>query len=163
MEAVHYFRGEYQFLSNFYLTPVIYEGFEYPSSENAFQAQKTEDVIIRKAFRSRAVNILSPALAKRYARTLPLRPDWDFVKDQIMLDIVRSKFTNPRLRALLSRTGTKYLFEGNNWHDIYWGVCDGEHGNYNEVKAHPNLAVGENRLGKILERVRFEIWMQNQP
>lgn len=156
MEAIRYFQGEYRFLSNFYLTPVPYEGFEYPSSENAFQAAKTLDEKIRAEFRNRN---MAPAMAKRFARTLLLRPDWEVVKDLVMLDVVRSKFTTPRLRSLLSRTSTKYLFEGNNWHDIYWGVCDGEHAPYPEAPAHPNLSIGENRLGKILEQVRFEIWM----
>lgn len=159
MEAIRYFKGEYQFLSNFYLTPVIYEGFEYPSSENAFQAMKVLDEKIRAEFRSRN---MSPGMAKRYARTLVLRPDWESIKDQVMLDVVRSKFTNPRLRSKLQQTETRYLFEGNNWHDIYWGVCDGEHGNYDEIKAHPFVAVGENKLGKILERVRFENWEKDR-
>ncbi len=98
-------------------------------------------------------------MAKRYGRSLSLRTDWNQVKDQIMLDIVRSKFSNPRLRSALSKTGTCYLFEGNNWHDVYWGVCDGEHANYDNTPAHSGLAVGENKLGKILETVRFEIWV----
>lgn len=35
------FDGMYKFLSNFYMTPIEYEGLVYPSSEHAFQAAKT--------------------------------------------------------------------------------------------------------------------------
>jgi ribA/ribD-fused uncharacterized protein len=151
MDAIRYFTGEYRFLSNFYLTPVHFMGLEYPSSENAFQAMKTTDQKIRANIRS-----MTPAMAKRYGRTITLRPEWERDKDEAMLDIIRAKFTNPGLRAALSRTGTRYLFEGNNWHDRYWGICDGH------CRTPHNLPEGQNKLGKILEQVRFEIW-KNQP
>lgn len=34
------FRNEYSFLSNFYETPIYYDGLLYNSTEAAFQAQK---------------------------------------------------------------------------------------------------------------------------
>lgn len=37
------FRGEYDFLSNFYSCQVTYNGESYLNSEAAFQAQKTQD------------------------------------------------------------------------------------------------------------------------
>jgi ribA/ribD-fused uncharacterized protein len=154
MEAVYYFKGNYGFLSNFYLTPVN----GYPSSENNYQAEKTTDEKIKAEFRN---PLMTSAMAKRYGRTLKIRPDWDEIKDQVMLEIVREKFRNSRLQSLLLQTSTKYLFEGNNWHDVYWGVCDGRHANYSEAPAHPDLSIGENKLGKILERVRFEIWTKD--
>lgn len=40
-----YFRGEYDFLSNFYKCNVEHEGVIYSSVENAFQAAKTLDLI----------------------------------------------------------------------------------------------------------------------
>lgn len=156
MEAIPYFRGEYQFLSNFAIAIVHYDGFNWPSAENAYQAMKTLDPKIRTEFRSPA---MSPAMAKRYARTLKLREDWDQVKDGIMLDIVREKFKIPRMQSALLRTGTRYLTEGNSWHDTYWGVCDGNHAPFQDVPAHPNVSIGSNKLGKILERVRFEFWL----
>ena len=34
------FRGKYFFLSNFYGSPVLYDGITYQNNEAAFQAQK---------------------------------------------------------------------------------------------------------------------------
>ena len=59
-----------------------------------------------------------------------------------MLSIVRAKFENAYLRRRLIATGDAELMEGNDWGDRFWGVCRGK---------------GENRLGKILMKVRAEI------
>lgn len=138
MGTIDRFDGEYKFLSNFYVTPVEYEGLVFGSSENAFQAAKTLDWNIRLSMMR-----IAPGVAKRRGRTLLLRADWEHIKDDVMLDIVRIKFKNQRLATLLADTGTANLIEGNSWGDEYWGVCRG---------------IGQNKLGKILERVRFEIW-----
>ena len=53
------FSGEYRWLSNFWLTEINYEGFIYPSVENAYQASKTYSEY-RKSF----VNI-TPGKAKK--------------------------------------------------------------------------------------------------
>ena len=67
-----------------------------------------------------------------------------------MYEIVLAKFTqNPDLKKKLLATGDEHLEEGNTWGDTIWGTVDG---------------VGENRLGKILMRVRDELkngWLQN--
>ena len=47
-------------------------------------------------------------------------------------------------------TGDKYLTEGNNWHDNYWGVCK-----CNSSKCLDK--VGRNKLGKILMQIREEL------
>ena len=75
-------------------------------------------------------------------RHVDLRPNWNEIKDMVMLSFIRAKFEWPDLRKKLIDTGDAYLEEGNDWGDRIWGVCDG---------------VGENRLGKILMQVRDEI------
>ena len=40
-QVIDSFQGEYRFLSNFWPCVVEYEGTEYPSVENAYQAAKT--------------------------------------------------------------------------------------------------------------------------
>lgn len=132
------FRGKYSFLSNFYSTPVhalvIYNGHAYYNTEAAFQAQKCPERMCE--FVS-----LNPSEAKHLGRYVPLRSDWDEVKDGIMYEIVLAKFTqNERLRNALLATGDANLIETNNWGDRYWG--EDEEGN------------GENHLGKTLEKVR---------
>lgn len=108
------------------------------NSEAAFQAQKCEFPEKRKEFQK-----LNPSKAKALGRKVTLREDWDEVKTDVMEGIVRNKFTqNPDLGRKLVETGDAYLEEGNWWGDKIWGVCDG---------------VGENRLGKILMKVREEL------
>ena len=130
------FRDGYFFLSNFYSVPVCYQGVTYQNTEAAFHAQK--DLSRRNEFTS-----LSPSGAKRLGRRVRLRGDWEQVKDDIMFDIVWYKFVqNPELAKQLIATGDEELVEGNDWNDRYWGVCRG---------------VGQNKLGKILQRVRSEL------
>jgi len=132
------FFGEYRFLSNFWPGVVEYEGIRYPSTEHAFQAAKTTD----QEERRRIAALPSPRDAKRAGRTVSLRGDWEAIKIDVMLDIVRMKFRHAYLREMLLATGDHELVEGNDWNDAFWGVCRGR---------------GENNLGKILMRVRDEI------
>lgn len=139
-QKIDSFRGKYYFLSNFYPAKVTYEGFTYKNNEAAFQAQKVLSIDGKSAFTK-----LSPADAKKKGRRVRLRPDWEQVKDGIMEEIVRAKFTqNPDLKQQLLLTGNAELIEGNTWNDCYWGV-DARSG------------IGQNHLGKILMKVREEL------
>lgn len=139
-ERIDRFRDEFEFLSNFYPAAIEYDGLLYCNAEAAFQAQKCADRADRRQFFD-----LSAGKAKRLGRHVALRPDWEQVKDGLMLDIVRAKFTqNWWLGMRLVATGSKTLVEGNTWGDTYWGV-DARTGQ------------GENRLGRILMQVREEI------
>jgi len=130
------FTGEHKFLSNFYPCIVFYEGIEYPTSEHAFQAAKTEDVVVRKLLSQ----VKTPGEAKRFGRNLKLRPDWETIKLKKMEMVLIDKFTrNAELRTLLLKTGDQPLVETNHWGDKYWGICNG---------------VGENHLGLTLMNVR---------
>lgn len=132
------FRGKYYFLSNFYDYPVTYQGITYLNSESAFQAQKILNENIKKSFCN-----LAPNQAKRKGRRVQLRSDWENAKDNIMYEIVLAKFSqDAKLKRMLLNTNDEYLEEGNWWNDTYWGVCRGR---------------GENKLGKILMRVREEL------
>ncbi len=132
------FKGKYFFLSNFYNAKVTYDGLTFLNSEAAFQSAKEIDSYDRKAY-----VFLNPSEAKRRGRRATLRRDWDAVKDGIMYQICKAKFTqNPQLAILLLETGTETLVEGNDWGDKYWGKVDG---------------VGLNKLGEILMRIRSEL------
>jgi ribA/ribD-fused uncharacterized protein len=85
---------------------------------------------------------LTPGKAKRLGRKVTLRANWELIKIDVMLDLVRQKFQDPDLAWMLINTGDAELIEGNHWGDKFWGVCNGE---------------GENHLGKILMQVRDEI------
>lgn len=138
MKVIQEFSGEYEFLSNFYFAPVIYDGLEYLCSEAAYQAQKTGDLEERAKFQ-----LYLASRAKRRGKKLGLRSDWEEVKDRIMYEIVLAKFTqNSELAQQLLATGDAELIEGNTWGDTYWGVYKNQ---------------GQNKLGKILMDVRHQL------
>jgi len=133
-----YFRDDYEFLSNMYPSPieVTIAGKKqtYSCVEAAFQAAKCAE-------RMDEFVGIDGYQAKRLGRKVPLRPDWEAVKDRIMLQMVEAKFLqHPDLCKKLNQT-PDIITEDNTWNDTYWGVCNG---------------VGENHLGKILMAVRNE-------
>lgn len=139
------FQGEHRFLSNFWPAPTEFEGIRYPTSEHAYQAAKTPDLNERR----RIAALATPSQAKAAGRAAVHRADWEQVKFDVMERCVRDKFTrNPDLRAKLLATGGAELIEGNSWGDRVWGVYRGE---------------GENRMGKILMKVRAELRASPRP
>lgn len=132
------FKDEYFFLSNFYPSEIIIDNITFPTVEHYFQAMKTvnQSEIIKIA------DALTPGEAKRLGRRVHLRADWESIKDEVMLNGLRKKFSIPELKDKLLATKEEYLVEGNTWGDKYWGICDGE---------------GENHLGILLMKVRKEI------
>ena len=135
---INEFKGKYFFLSNFYMADVTYNGVTYTNNEAAFQAQKVTDISKCAEFSG-----LDPSQAKRKGRHVKLREDWEDVKEDIMYEICKSKFaSNPDLGKKLLDTGDEYLEEGNTWGDRIWGTVKGQ---------------GQNKLGKILMRVRDEL------
>lgn len=143
MEPIRRFAGEYHFLSNFYNSPIKFNGILYANNESAFQAQKVLDNNIRLEFAN-----LPPNEGKRKGRRVRLREDWETIKDYIMIQVVYAKFTqNKELKEKLLATGSAYLEEGNTWNDTYWGVCRG---------------YGANKLGYTLMAVREMIREQEK-
>lgn len=140
------FFGEYRWLSNFHLCTIHFDGREYLSSENAYQAAKVTDSM-QHHFAKGGVNE-TPQKAKKEIKNYPLAIDikyWDKIKTAVMRDVLDAKFLqNNELLIKLVQTGDKYIEELNCWNDTFWGV-DYKTGN------------GENNLGKILMRIR-ENW-----
>lgn len=135
--AITDFSKENEFLSNFYSCTIIYEDITYHTTEAAYQAAKTFDVLDKKGIAVAA----TPGLAKKLGRRLKMRTDWDEVKISVMEQCLRLKFAQPELKKKLLDTGEEYLVEGNHWGDIFWGVCKGK---------------GENNLGILLMKLREE-------
>ena len=143
-ETVEEFEGEYAFLSNFFPSPIYYDGIIYPTNEHFFQAMKTTDMQLKKAI----ANAKTPGEAKRLGRNVTLRPDWEKIKEYFMELGLRIKFEDPILRKRLLNTGTAQLVEGNWWHDNEWGNCTCE-----KCKNQK----GKNKLGVCLMKVRAEL------
>lgn len=135
------FQGEHRFLSNFWSVSVRYEGLTYPTVEHAYQAAKTFD----KKTRIQVRNCSTPGNAKRAGKLAILRSDWEDIKVEIMLELLRIKFSDVMLKQKLLDTGIVDLEEGNRWGDTFWGICP------------PNSNNGQNNLGKLLMQVRDEI------
>lgn len=144
-----------EYMSNFYPSPVVLDNWQFPTVENAFQAAKTTDLVVRLDFRD-----VGPGKAKRMGRKLLLRPGWEKVKDQVMLDLLRQKFADDPLKTTLLDTEDQHLIEFTTWHDTYWGVCLGGCRKgwppTKFVKPHEK-GIGQNKLGLMLEQVRFEL------
>lgn len=138
MKRIDVFGGRYFFLSNFFTAPVTWEGRTYQNNEAAFQSAKC----IKDSQRDKFTQ-LDPSRAKRAGRNVLLRQDWEDIKEQVMYEVCFAKFTqNPDLGKKLVETGDAILVEGNDWNDRVWGMVKG---------------VGQNKLGKILMRIREEI------
>lgn len=134
-------RDTYGAFSNFARYPITLRGKVWPTTEHYFQAQKFAGT----AYEGTILHAASPKIAARLGRSRehPLRADWEVVKDGIMLDALRAKFTqHAELRELLLETGNALLVE-HTANDRYWG--DGGDGS------------GKNMLGALLMRVRQEL------
>ena len=137
------------FLSNFWPCEVKFEGKIYHSVEHAYQAMKFgEDVLatltdsdlkkINTRLEKRGQQItkeqvpdlfilehLNAGTSKIAANQLRImgyvRQDWDDVKVKIMAKLLVQKFSKPEMYEMLKKTNPKYLIEGNDWGDTFWG------------------------------------------
>jgi hypothetical protein len=131
----------YSEFSNFAPYGIAMDDAWWRTVEHYFQAQKFHDAAYRE--RIRLSNKPKDAKALGMTRDIPLRPDWEEVKDAIMLEAVTVKFqTHEELAELLLSTGERMIVE-NAPMDGYWGC--GPDGN------------GLNKLGRILMQVRDKL------
>lgn len=120
--------------------PIVVDGEEWPHAEGYFQAMK--------AFRTKDWEVISeeiksadPMMSWSIGQACNLRPDWERVKDGIMMVALREKFKDPFLKDLLLSTGDLPLVQLK--YCPYWGSgIQGE---------------GKNKLGVLLQNLRKEI------
>ena len=144
METIREFKGDYDFLSNFYAC-AIYDpelNMWAPTAEHLYQARKCTDTEQARTI----MNAITPGKAKRMGKEVDIVSYWEGAKLLIMEEILRVKFSekHPSLQTLLADTGTRTLEEGNWWGDAYWGI---------DLKT----GKGENHLGLILMKIRKEL------
>jgi len=132
------FSGEYRFLSNFAISPIVFGNFTLQTVEHGYQGMKTKDLEVRKTIFMAA----TAGEAKRLGQAVDLRDDWEQIKVPVMKYFLDLKFSKPDLCTKLIATGDQELIEGNTWNDTFWGVCQGK---------------GKNMLGKLLMAKRQEI------
>lgn len=128
-------------LSNFSRHAVLIHGRIWPTTEHFYQAQKFAGTSREEQIRCSATPTLAKHLALEWKGQR--RGDWAVVKEDIMLEGLRAKFSqHPDLRERLLATGDRTLVEHTE-HDAYWGDAgDGS---------------GRNRLGVLLMSVREEL------
>lgn len=155
------------FLSNMYTVPITYYGVKYTSVEKAYQAEKFKSVDleripseimdeIQESFRKRGFywerNDLAGFFIHPYVTSINAKntanilrkhgfqkPEWEDIKIKIMLELLQLKFKDPKMMQLLKETGNKYLVEGNDWGDTFWGIDN---------------KIGKNLLGLALMYIR---------
>jgi ribA/ribD-fused uncharacterized protein len=130
-------------LSNFAPFGFAEDGAYWPTVEHYFQAQKfpgAENAPYREKIRKSKTPKEAKALGR--TRSIAIRPDWEEVKDSIMLAALRKKFATAKLRDLLLSTRDRPLVEASPF-DYYWGC--GRSG------------TGKNRLGELLMQTRAEL------
>ena len=142
--------------SNFYPAPFVDSaGITWPTTEHYFQAMKFlpgEICKLNSLFTCREYirRAKTPGEAAQIGRSrdLPLRKDWEEVKDQYMYKALWYKFTQHQdLRELLCETNDAELIE-HTYKDSYWG--DGGDG------------TGKNMLGVLLMKIRKNIIKGNK-
>lgn len=133
------FKDKYFFLSNMitFPYPITIDGIRVSSSENYYQAMKTDDLAIRQH-----VAELNPYASKAYFKYKRPSEYHKQHKLSIMGRVVDAKYNIPIFKYLLLSTVDKELIEDNTWGDTYWGKCNGK---------------GTNHLGNILMRKRKEL------
>lgn len=132
---------EFGCFSNFSPYGFELDGKFWPTSEHYFQAKKFEDTEYEEKIRL----LDSPMKAANMGRSrkLPLRKDWEEVKDDIMYKAVYNKFKqNEIIKNILLDTKNEEIIEKTT-NDYYWGC--GSNG------------LGKNKLGIILMKVRDDL------
>jgi len=109
---------------------------EFYTSEALFQAYK-DDEIVEKLSQCK-----DPKKAKAIGRKCSLRPDWEEIKIECMLETLRDKVSsNPFIVEELKKTGIRPMYERTD-NDLQWGSGLDRS--------------GQNLLGKCWAKIRFE-------
>lgn len=128
--------GVFAAFSNFYPAQFVLDGHTFACSEQAYMLRKSDE----PTYQDLVLQTTDPFQVKRLGRAAVLRPDWDKVKYDWMVTVLKAKFSqNPHLAELLLMTGERPIHE--NCADPWWG-------------GGPNFPKGRDLLGKALREVR---------
>jgi ribA/ribD-fused uncharacterized protein len=132
---------KYGEFSNFARYPIKINEIVWPTSEHYFQAMKFESKTDQNEIRKAKTPF--EAAKRGRDRKKRLRANWELIKDDVMRQALKAKFTqHDELKNLLINTGEAKLIEHTS-NDIYWG--DGGDGK------------GKNMLGQLLMELREEL------
>ena len=145
-KQIFFYGHEFYVFSNFSSFAIEWRGKLYPTSEQAYQAEKFEDEDLKEKIRNARSAYDAFKLAE--ANKDKYRKNWDTIKLGVMKEILRAKIEqHPYVKKKLIESGDKELIE-DSWRDSYWG--------WGSDKK------GENHLGKLWMEVRSEVMAQNK-
>lgn len=135
------FKGEHNWLSNFFPCNILVDGEWYPSVEHAYMSHKCDNPWWKSKCRDRAT---SAAEIKRLSKLVNLVEGWDDMRISVMQKCLEAKFRLPAFANKLIETGDAIIEEGNNWGDEFWGI---------NLKT----GAGSNNLGILILQIRNNI------
>lgn len=141
--AIYFYKikEKYGCFSNFSHYGFELDGKWWMTSEHYFQAQKFHNTIYEEIVRLLDNPMQAAEMGRN--RKLPLRKDWEEVKDAVMKKAVLEKFKqNWEICEVLLSTGSEEIIE-KTVNDYYWGCGKDDS--------------GKNMLGVILMEIREEL------
>lgn len=159
---VFFFRTneKYGCLSQWYASPFTLEGFCYATAEQYMMAKKALLFHDYEIF-DQILNEEDPQKCKRLGKKVQgfKGQIWDRCKEEIVYTANMAKFSqNYEIQSILLSTGQATLAEASPY-DRIWGIGLGAN---DPMAKDPLHWKGENLLGHVLERVRYEIALRNQ-
>lgn len=147
-EMVFFYEHDFYCLSNFSAFTLMWKNLRFDTSEAAYHHEKFPDnPALQHQIRTAISAHEAYKIAERWASER--RKDWDVVKVEIMLEILRKKVSQHEyVRRKLIATGKRTLVE-DSWRDSFWGWGK-------------NID-GQNMLGRLWMHVREELYNGKQP
>lgn len=134
---------EFPWLEKRTACPMTYQGQTYPSAENAFHASRFD----KSDMRHKLARMTPESAAYATAMSKDAGPDWNADAIREMYHVMHAKFNTPLMRERLLSTGMRPITMYNMYHDTLWGIC----------MCRRCRGRGENRLGVILEKLRYDL------
>lgn len=154
------FWDDKDFMSNFYRSEFEYNGHILYCSEQLFMIKKAEafkqSEYVDKIIKAGSPNA-HPMVYKKIGRSIPgwetYGETWEKQRYNVMIETLKEKFKDPKLKEMLINTGDKVLIEASKYDGI-WGV--------KLPKGHEDVKVverwkGTNLLGFALMEVRSSL------
>jgi len=144
--TISFYNVHSQKFSNFYPSPFIVAGKEYPTAEHYYQSKKFEET--EKAEEIRLSKTIQEAhiIGTSYSSDFN-HAKWEERKESVYYDAVFQKFSqNPELLKELLETGDKKIVCIDE--DTFWGM---------RFDFEKDQMMGENKIGQILMQVREKL------
>ena len=125
----------------YYGSPFKLNDIIFNTVEHYYNWKKFSDPIMQKRILDAPTGLMSREIAAKYNYLMV--PDFDKIKDVVMLNALRAKFSqHPHLATQIQQTASSPIIY-HNARDTYW--ADGGNGD------------GHNKLGKLLVQIRSEL------